>query len=197
RRGDAHRARHRACPGSGRGLDRRRRQGGAHYRHGGLALLRQDLRPHRHHLHPGLLEASRRDDAHRRPHRRVERLSLLHQVADGMVLLARLPLQLRASEGNLVLGSQVHADPSPLGAASMRYLIAMLVAIVVTVLVTVFVSPQLASMVVDRFSFESPDEVGNLEDGVYILSNLPGLLVAWGIGWVIGGRLASRPAPPA
>jgi hypothetical protein len=79
----------------------------------------------------------------------------------------------------------------------MRYVIAMLVAIVVTLLVTVFVSPQLASMAVDRFSFDSPDEVGNLEDGVYMLSNLAALLIGWAIGWVIGGRLVSKPAPPA
>ena len=55
-----------------------------------------------------------------------------------------------------------------------------------------FVSPQLASMAVDRFTFDSPDEVGNLEDGVYMLSNLAALLIGWGIGWVIGGRLVSR-----
>ena len=79
----------------------------------------------------------------------------------------------------------------------MRYLIAMLVAVVVTALVTVFVSPHLASMAVDRFTFESPDEMGNLEDGVYMLSNLAALLVGWGIGWLIGGRLVSHPAPPA
>jgi hypothetical protein len=79
----------------------------------------------------------------------------------------------------------------------MRYVIAMLVAIVVTLLVTVFVSPQLASMAVDRFSFDSPDEVGNLEDGVYMLSNLAALLIGWAIGWVIGGRLVSKPAPLA
>ena len=79
----------------------------------------------------------------------------------------------------------------------MRYLIAMLVAIVVAVIVTVFVSPQLASMAVGRFTFESPDEMGNLEDGVYMLSNLVALLVGWVIGWVVGGRLVSRPAPPA
>jgi hypothetical protein len=79
----------------------------------------------------------------------------------------------------------------------MRYLIAMLFAVVVTVLVTVFVSPQLASMAVGRFTFDSPDEMGNLEDGVYMLSNLGALLVGWGIGWLVGGRLVSRPAPPA
>jgi membrane protein YdbS with pleckstrin-like domain len=78
-----------------------------------------------------------------------------------------------------------------------RYLIAMLVAVVVAVLVTVFVSPQLASMAVARYSFDSPDEVGNLEDGVYMLSNLAALLIGWVIGWLIGGRLVTRPAPPA
>ena len=79
----------------------------------------------------------------------------------------------------------------------MRYLIAMLVAVVVAVLVTVFVSPQLASMAVARYSFDSPDEVGNLEDGVYMLSNLAALLIGWVIGWLIGGRFVTRPAPPA
>jgi cell division protein FtsX len=79
----------------------------------------------------------------------------------------------------------------------MRYLIAMLVAVVAAVLVTLFVSPQLASMVVARFTFDSPDEVGNLEDGVYMLSNLAALLIGWVIGWLIGGRMVSRPAPPA
>ena len=79
----------------------------------------------------------------------------------------------------------------------MRYLIAMLVAVVVAVLVTVFVSPQLASLAVGRFTFDSPDEVGNLEDGVYMLSNLVALLIGWGIGWLVGGRLVSEPAPPA
>ena len=68
----------------------------------------------------------------------------------------------------------------------MRYLIAMLVAIVVAALVTVFVSPQLASMAVDRFTFDSPDEVGNLEDGVYMLTQ-PG-----GPARRLGDRLAHR-----
>jgi membrane protein YdbS with pleckstrin-like domain len=79
----------------------------------------------------------------------------------------------------------------------MRYLIAMLVAVLVAVLVTVFVSPQLASMAVGRYTFESPDEMGDLEDGVYMLSNLAALLIGWVIGWLIGGRLVSKPAPPA
>ena len=79
----------------------------------------------------------------------------------------------------------------------MRYVIAMVVAIIITLLVTIFVSPLLAGMAVDRFTFDSPDEMGNLEDGVYMLSNLAGLRVGWGIGWVVGGRIVSPPTPPA
>jgi hypothetical protein len=79
----------------------------------------------------------------------------------------------------------------------MRYLIAMVVAIILGGLATVFVSPEIASLVVDRFSFESPDEVGNLEDGVFMLSNLLAVLVGWTIGWAIGGRVVSPPPPPA
>jgi membrane protein YdbS with pleckstrin-like domain len=79
----------------------------------------------------------------------------------------------------------------------LRYVIAMLVAVVLTVVVTVFVSPQLASLAVSRYTFDSPDEVGNLEDGVYMMSNLTALLVGWVIGWFIGGRFVTRPAPPA
>ena len=70
----------------------------------------------------------------------------------------------------------------------MRYLIAMLVAVAVAAVVTVFVSPLLANLAVDRFTFESPDEVGNLEDGVYMLTSLAALLVGWVIGWLVGGR---------
>ena len=38
----------------------------------------------------------------------------------------------------------------------MRYLIAMLVAVVVAAIVTVFVSPLLANLAVDRFTFRAP-----------------------------------------
>jgi hypothetical protein len=70
----------------------------------------------------------------------------------------------------------------------LRYLVAMGLAIVVALLATLYVSPHLASMAVDRFTFESPDDVGALEDGVYMLSNFAALLIGWTIGWMIGGR---------
>ena len=79
----------------------------------------------------------------------------------------------------------------------MRYLIAMVVAVVVALLATLFVSPHLASLAVSRLTFESPDEVGNLEDGVYMMSNLLGVLIGWVIGWFIGGRIVKPRAPVA
>jgi hypothetical protein len=79
----------------------------------------------------------------------------------------------------------------------LRYLLAMALAIVVALLATLYVSPQLASMAVDRFTFDSPDEVGALEDGVYMLSNLAALLIGWTIGWLIGGRFDRSNAPIA
>jgi hypothetical protein len=77
----------------------------------------------------------------------------------------------------------------------MRYVFAMVAAIIVALITTVFVSPWLASTAVGMFTFESPDEVGNLEDGVYMLSNLAGLMIGWTIGWFIGGRFVKRAAP--
>jgi cell division protein FtsX len=79
----------------------------------------------------------------------------------------------------------------------MRYVIAMGVAIALALVATLFVSPQLASMAVARYTFDSPDEVGNLEDGVYMLSNLLALLIGWVIGWFVGGRLVRPHTPPA
>jgi hypothetical protein len=74
----------------------------------------------------------------------------------------------------------------------LRYVIAMALAIIVALLATLYVSPQLASMAVDRFTFDSPDDVGALEDGVYMLSNFAALLIGWTIGWVIGGRFSRQ-----
>ena len=79
----------------------------------------------------------------------------------------------------------------------MRYLIAMVCAVVAAALATIFLSPRLASMMVDQFTFSSPDEVGNLEDGVFMAANFIALLIGWWLGWMIGGRLAKPAVTPS
>jgi hypothetical protein len=75
----------------------------------------------------------------------------------------------------------------------MRYVISMVVAIVFALVATLFISSPLASMVADRFTFESPDEVDDLHTAIFMLGNLAALLVGWVIGWLVSGRLV-RPA---
>lgn len=79
----------------------------------------------------------------------------------------------------------------------MRYLIAMVCAIVVAALATIFLSPRLAAIAVDQFTFTSPDEVGNLEDGVFMAANFLALLMGWWLGWVLGARLVKPRETPA
>lgn len=79
----------------------------------------------------------------------------------------------------------------------MRYVISMAVAIVFALVAMLFISVPLATAVVDRYTFDSPDEVADLHTAVFLLSNLAGLLIGWIVGWILGGRLVSRPAPPA
>ena len=81
---------------------------------------------------------------------------------------------------------------------SMRYLIAMIAAMGVALLATLFVSSPVASWVVARFTFDSPDTVADLHSFVFMAVNALGLLVGWGLCWGVGGRLvegAHRPGP--
>ena len=78
----------------------------------------------------------------------------------------------------------------------MRYVFAMVAAIIAALVTTIFVSPWVASAAVGFFTFESPDEVGNLEDAAYMLTNLAGLMLGWTIGWLAGGRFIKPAAVP-
>ena len=78
----------------------------------------------------------------------------------------------------------------------MRYVFAMAGAIVLALIATLFISVPLANMVVDSYTFDSPDTVADLHAAVFMLSNLAALLIGWIVGWMIGGRFASR-APVA
>lgn len=68
----------------------------------------------------------------------------------------------------------------------MRYLIAMIFAIVAAAAATVFISSHVATWVVERMTFESPDEVANLHDIVFMGVNLLALAIGWTIGWWLG-----------
>jgi hypothetical protein len=69
----------------------------------------------------------------------------------------------------------------------MRYLVAMIFAVAVAAATTVFVSSPVASSVVRKFAFESPDEVADLHSLVFMGVNLVGLMIGWTIGWWLGG----------
>jgi hypothetical protein len=70
----------------------------------------------------------------------------------------------------------------------MRYLLAMVLGAGAALAATLTISPPLASFVVGLFAFDSPDQVSNLEDGVFMATNIAALLIGWTIGWAIGGR---------
>ncbi len=70
----------------------------------------------------------------------------------------------------------------------MRYLIAMVLGGLAAFVATLTISPPIASFVVNLFAFESPDQVSNLEDAVFMATNILALLIGWTIGWAIGGR---------
>ncbi len=71
----------------------------------------------------------------------------------------------------------------------MRYLIAMIFALATALIVILWVSSPLANMVVDQFAFESPDQVSNLHDAVFLGMAVLGIILGWSIGWAIGGAL--------
>jgi|Cruoilmetagenom7_1024161.scaffolds.fasta_scaffold464454_1 hypothetical protein len=71
----------------------------------------------------------------------------------------------------------------------MRYLLAMVLGAAAALAATLTISAPLADFVVGLFAFESPDEVSNLEDVVFMGTNLVALLIGWTIGWAVGGNL--------
>jgi vancomycin permeability regulator SanA len=68
----------------------------------------------------------------------------------------------------------------------MRYLIAMVFATVGAAGATVFISARVASWVVARHTFDSPDEVATLHALVFMAVNVLGLAIGWSIGWWLG-----------
>ena len=77
----------------------------------------------------------------------------------------------------------------------MRYVVAIVFAILAAGAATLYVSSPIASWIVSRLTFESPDEVANLHTMLFMGVNLLGLAVGWTFGWWLGG-LMSRPEKP-
>jgi len=65
----------------------------------------------------------------------------------------------------------------------------MVFAVGVAALTTLYVSSPLASAVVARFAFDSPDAVNDMHSLVFMGTNVLALLVGWGLGWLAGGLL--------
>ena len=70
----------------------------------------------------------------------------------------------------------------------MRYLLAIVIGAAAALAATITLSSPLSSWVVSLFAFDSPDQVSNLEDAVYMATSLAGLLIGWTIGWAVGGN---------
>lgn len=70
----------------------------------------------------------------------------------------------------------------------MRYLLAMVLGALAALAATLTLSGPLASYVVNMFTFDSPDQVSNLEDAVFLVTSIAALIVGFAIGWAIGGR---------
>lgn len=70
----------------------------------------------------------------------------------------------------------------------MRYLVSMIAAIAVALAATLFLSSAVASWVVARFTFDSPDTVADLHSAVFMGMNVLAVALGWSIGWAIGSR---------
>ncbi len=79
----------------------------------------------------------------------------------------------------------------------MRFLVAMITAVVFALIATVYLSSPIASWLVDKFTFDNPDQVADLHSAVFMGVNLAAMLVGWVVGWLIGGGLSrERPTTP-
>lgn len=77
----------------------------------------------------------------------------------------------------------------------MRYLLAMILALFCALAVIVFLSSPTANWVVYQFKFESPDQVSNLYDAVFVGLGLIGMILGWAVGWAIGTAFEAKPDP--
>jgi vancomycin permeability regulator SanA len=75
----------------------------------------------------------------------------------------------------------------------MRYLVAMIFAATFAAVATVFLATPVASWVVDKLKFDSPDQVADLHSALFMGVNLLAMLIGWTIGWALGRSLSATP----
>lgn len=77
----------------------------------------------------------------------------------------------------------------------MRYLLAIIFGGAAAFAATMTISSPIASWVVGKFAFESPDQVSNAHDALFMGGNFIALLIGFAIGWVIGAKIEGRDEP--
>ncbi len=77
----------------------------------------------------------------------------------------------------------------------MRYVLAIVFAVIVALGASMFVAPDVASWVVARQSFDSPDDVADRHVTIFMAVNIAALALGWCIGWALGALL-ERPEQP-
>jgi putative Ca2+/H+ antiporter (TMEM165/GDT1 family) len=77
----------------------------------------------------------------------------------------------------------------------MRYLIAIIFAIVGAAVAMQFLSGPVANWAALQFKYESSDDAETMNQMVFMIVNLAGLVVGWTIGWAIGGPLSGGQRP--
>ncbi len=75
----------------------------------------------------------------------------------------------------------------------MRYLIAMIFAATFAAVTTVFLATPVASWIVDKLKFDSPDQVADLHSAIFLGVNLLAMLIGWTIGWALGRGFSTNP----
>ena len=77
----------------------------------------------------------------------------------------------------------------------MRYILAMVFAVLLALAASVFIASDVASWVVARQSFDSPDDVADRHVTIFMVVNVAALIIGWGVGWMLG-RMFERPSEP-
>jgi len=75
----------------------------------------------------------------------------------------------------------------------LRYLIAMIFAATLAAVTTVFLATPVASWIVDKLKFDSPDQVADLHSAIFLGVNLLAMLIGWTIGWALGRGFSTNP----